>query len=154
MTGSAALWRLAATTGMRRGELAGLTWRGLDLDGARLSVEQQLVPTRGGASFGPPKSARSRRTIALDPETVDVLRAHRETQLLERDFAGDAYVDQDLVFGDQLGGPIHPQRYRAVPRAPQGGRHPDRHAAHPATHRGHVDAHGRRPRAHRGGAAR
>lgn len=52
-----ALWRLAATTGMRRGELAGLTWRALDLDGARLSVEQQLVPTRGGASFGRPSQA-------------------------------------------------------------------------------------------------
>ena len=38
------LWRLAATTGMRRGELLGLTWRCLDLEGARLSVEQQLVP--------------------------------------------------------------------------------------------------------------
>jgi integrase len=83
----AALWRLGATTGMRRGELAGLTWRALDLDGARLSVEQQLLPT---GSFGPPKSSRSRRTVALDPETVAVLRAHRETQLLERAFAGDA----------------------------------------------------------------
>jgi integrase len=38
-----ALWRLAATGGMRRGELAGLTWRALDLDGGRLTVEQQLV---------------------------------------------------------------------------------------------------------------
>jgi integrase len=104
------LWRLGATTGMRRGELAGLTWRCLDLDGARLSVEQQLVPTRGGVSFGPPKSSRSRRTIALDPETVRVLREHRETQLLERDFAGDAYGDKDLVFADELGGPLHPQR--------------------------------------------
>lgn len=106
----APLWRLAATTGMRRGELGGLTWRALDLDGARLSIEQQLVPTRGGATFGPPKSARSRRTVALDPETVDVLRQHRETQMLERDFAGPAYVDRDLVFADQLGGSIHPQR--------------------------------------------
>jgi integrase len=103
------LWRLAATTGMRRGELAGLTWRCLDLDGARLSVEQQLVPTRGGVSFGPPKSSRSRRTIALDPETVRILREHRETQVLKRDFAGDAYEDKDLVFADPLGGPIHPQ---------------------------------------------
>jgi integrase len=38
-----ALWRLAATTGMRRGELAGLTWRSLDLLRARLAVEQQLL---------------------------------------------------------------------------------------------------------------
>jgi integrase len=104
-----ALWRLAATTGMRRGELAGLTWRCLDLEGAHLSVEQQLVPTRGGVSFGPPKSSRSRRTIALDAETVDTLREHRETQTLERDFAGEAYVDADLVFADELGRPIHPQ---------------------------------------------
>ena len=104
------LWRLAATTGMRRGELAGVTWRALDLDGARLSVEQQLVPTRGGVSFGPPKSARSRRTIALDPVTIDVLRRHREAQMLERDFAGPAYDDRDLVFADPLGGAVHPQR--------------------------------------------
>ncbi len=95
---------------MRRGELAGLTWRTLDLDGARLSVEQQLIPTRGGASFGPPKSARSRRTIALDGETVAALRQHRDAQLLERDFAGDAYADRDLVFADELGGAIHPMR--------------------------------------------
>jgi integrase len=106
----AALWRLAATTGMRRGELAGLTWRALDLDGARLAVDQQLVPTRGGCTFGPPKSARSRRTVALDPQTVDMLRTHRETQLLERDFAGPAYTDRDLVFADALGGSTHPQR--------------------------------------------
>jgi integrase len=105
-----ALWRLGATTGMRRGELLGLTWRHLDLDGARLRVEQQLVPTAGGCTFGPPKSRRSERTIALDPATVDALRHHRETQQLERDLAGPAYDDGDLVFADELGAPIHPQR--------------------------------------------
>ena len=82
-----ALWRLAATTGMRRGELLGLTWRHLDLDGTRLQVEQQLLPTTGGVTFGPPKSERSRRTVALDADTVKVLRHHRETQQLERDLA-------------------------------------------------------------------
>jgi integrase len=105
-----ALWRVAATTGMRRGELLGVPWRTLDFEAGRLAVEQQLVPTRGGVSFGPPKSSRSRRTVALDPETVKALRAHRETQLLERSFAADAYQDRDLVFADALGGPIHPQR--------------------------------------------
>jgi integrase len=132
----APLWRLGATTGMRRGELAGLTWRALDLDGARLSVEQQLVPTRGGATFGPPKSARSRRTVALDPQTVDALRAHRVTQVLERDFAGPAYTDRDLVFADPLGEPISPQRltewfsdHRKAAGIPTGSLHTLRHTA-------------------------
>ena len=34
---------LSANTGMRRGELLGLTWRNLDLDAARLVVDQQLL---------------------------------------------------------------------------------------------------------------
>ena len=131
-----ALWRLAVTTGMRRGELAGLTWRAVDIEGAQLSVEQQLVPTRGGCTFGPPKSTRSRRTIALDPETVDALREHREAQRLERDFASGAYDDHDLVFPDELGGPIHPQRltewsrhHRKAAGIPTGTLHILRHTA-------------------------
>jgi integrase len=109
-----ALWRLGATTGMRRGELAGLTWQALDIEGRQLRVERQLVATRGGASFGSPKSKRSLRTITLDDETCDVLRVHRDTQLLERDFAGAAYVDHDLVFANQLGQPIHPKTLTAA----------------------------------------
>jgi integrase len=105
-----ALWRLGAMTGMRRGELLGLKWERLHLEGARLAVEEQLLPTRGGVTFGPPKSTRSRRKVALDPDTVDALRAHRETQLLECALAGDAYDDHDLVFCDELGQPIQPER--------------------------------------------
>ena len=131
-----ALWRLAATTGMRRGELAGVTWRCLDLEGARLSVEQQLLAVPGGLAFGPPKSARSRRTVALDPETVNVLRRHRDAQVLERDFAADAYDDQDFVFADELGGPIQPQnltkwfkKHRKAAGIPTGTLHVLRHSA-------------------------
>jgi integrase len=105
-----ALWRLAATTGMRRGELLGLPWRCVDLEGSRIRVEQQLVPTAGGATFGPPKSRRSERTIALDAVTADALRHHRELQKLERDLAGPIYEDHDLVFCDEIGRPIYPQR--------------------------------------------
>ena len=105
-----ALWRLAATTGMRRGELLGLAWQTVDLDGGRLRVEQQLVPTTGGCTFGPPKSRRSERTVALDAATVEALRRHRDLQRLERDLAGGAYEDQDLVFCDEIGRPIYPTR--------------------------------------------
>jgi hypothetical protein len=80
------------------------------LECARHPVSQQIIPTAGGATFGPPKSDRSRRTVALDPETVAALREHRDAQLLERDFAGDAYADLDLVFADELGGSYHPDR--------------------------------------------
>lgn len=104
------LWRLAATTGMRRGELLGLKWQRVDLERGRLRVDLQLIPTKGGCTFGPPKSKRSERTIALDGVTGDVLRRHRGTQLLERDLAGPAYTDSDLVFCDELGALIHPQR--------------------------------------------
>jgi integrase len=113
-----------------------LARRGVDLEGARLSVEQQLVPTPGGLSFGPPKSARSRRTIALDTDTVAAISAHRATQLLERDFAGDAYVDLDLVFCDELGGPVQPNRlskrfsqHRKAAGIPTGTLHTLRHTA-------------------------
>ncbi len=105
-----ALWRLAATTGMRRGELLGLPWRCVDLDGGSLRVEQQLLPTTGGVTFGPPKSKRGERTIALDPESVEALRRHRDVQGLERDLAGPGYEDHDLVFADQLGRPVYPTR--------------------------------------------
>jgi integrase len=103
-----AVWRLVATTGMRRGELLGLTWRRVDLVGSRLSVEQQLVPAPGGAALRPAKSERFHRTIALDRETVAALDAHRDAQVLKRDLAADVYEDLDLVFADELGRPLHP----------------------------------------------
>jgi integrase len=97
-------------TGMRRGELLGLTWLALDLEAGKLRVDQQLLSTAGGCTFGPPKSRRSRREVALDAETVEALRRHRDAQLLERDFAGDAYEDHDPVFADELGQPIYPTK--------------------------------------------
>ena len=97
-------------TGMRRGELPGLTWRALELHRARLQVTQQLIPTTGGCTFGPPKCKRGERTVALDAVTIEVLEHHRAVQLLERDLASPAYEDGDLVFCDEIGRPIRPQK--------------------------------------------
>jgi len=131
-----AAWRLSATTGMRRGELLGLPWRSVDLDRSRLQVDQQLLPLKGGVAIGPPKSRRSERTICLDAVTVEVLRRHRETQLLERDLAGPAYEDQDLVFCNELGRPIYPTRLgewfvkaRKAAGVPMGSLHVLRHTS-------------------------
>lgn len=54
----AALWRLAATTGLRRGELAGLRWRDADFDAGRVSVVQQRAKGGGAVASGPTQTRR------------------------------------------------------------------------------------------------
>ena len=49
-----------------------------------------------------------RSGIALDPSTVDMLRAHRGNQLLDQVELCGAYQDQGLVFPGPLGGPVDP----------------------------------------------
>lgn len=77
-----ALWLPAATTGLRRGELAGIVDAALDLETARLVVDWQPVPEK---RIGEPgrtvplhkrvmKSSGSSRPIDLDRFTVSELR--------------------------------------------------------------------------------
>ncbi len=89
------LFRLAAMTGMRRGEVCGLAWDHVDLDRGRLDVRQQLLVVRGGPEGGllfsaTTKTDRSRRTVDLDPATVAVLRSHRARQAEQRLALGPA----------------------------------------------------------------
>ena len=56
----------------------------------------------------PPKTERGRRTIVLDQDTVDVLRAHRGSQLVKVVELDGAYSDQGYVFPNQIGGPLDP----------------------------------------------
>jgi len=105
-----AVWRLAVASGARRGELLGATWLGFAAEAGTLTISQQVVPTRGGIQIQPCKTKGSHRTITLDEDTVAALEAHRERQLGERERAGDAYVDCDLIFADELGAAINPQR--------------------------------------------
>lgn len=102
-------WHLDANTGLRRGELLGLHWTDLDLDAAQLSVCRTLLSVNYEIQFEQPKTARARRTVALDALTVSVLREHRKKQLEQRLAAGADYHDNNLVFCHADGSPIHPQ---------------------------------------------
>ena len=57
-----------------------------------------------------PKTAKGRRSLALDPTTVASLQAHRVRQLEERLQWGEAWVESGLVFTRENGTTIHPQR--------------------------------------------
>lgn len=105
-----AVWRLAAMTGMRRGEILGLRWSDLDLDAARLSVRHAVVAVAYATIESTPKSHNA-RVIDLDHETVEQLGAHRRRQDDERREWGADYHDRDLVVCKENGEPIHPHTF-------------------------------------------
>jgi integrase len=115
------LFRVAAMTGMRRGEACGLRWQDVDLDKARLTVRQQLIVVRspgapdGGLRFSEPKTSHGHRRIDLDPETVAVLKAQRRRQAEQRLVMGAGWRDKrDLVFTEEDGRPLDPESVAQV----------------------------------------
>jgi integrase len=109
-----ALWLLAASTGMRRGEVLGLQWPDVDLGRARVAVRRSLVTVGHEVIVSEPKTAKGRRSVALDPATVAGLKAWRKHQAAERLAWGPAWTDSGLVFTREDGRPLHP---REVTRA-------------------------------------
>ena len=96
-------------TGCRRGEALGLEWRHVDLEHGTVSIVQSLQRIgRTGLRFVPPKSAKSRRSVALDEDTVEMLRAHHGGQILVMAQLGATYEDNGLVFPGPVGKPLDP----------------------------------------------
>jgi integrase len=94
---------------MRRGEVLGLRWSDVDLEQSRVSVRQQLTRAGEVVAFGPPKTKKGRRSIAIDPGTVAALRRHEAAQKPKRLEVGLGYrKDLDLVFCRVDGSPYDP----------------------------------------------
>jgi integrase len=95
----APVFHLAAFAGLRRGELAGLRWSDVDLDGGRLVVASSCVRVGRTVVVGTPKTASGEgRVVDLDAETVKVLRRWRAQQAAERLAWGPAWLDTGLTF--------------------------------------------------------
>jgi integrase len=106
-----AAFLLLATTGLRRGEALGLRWSDVTLDRASLSVQRALVLVGSAPTLSEPKTAAGRRAVPLSHQTVGALRAHRKAQAGERLALGRDYADGDLVFAQEDGSPVHPDRF-------------------------------------------
>lgn len=98
------------TTGMRRGEVAGLTWGAIDWERSQLEVVRTVNRTRiHGTYVGTPKTARSRRFVALPPAVLRELRELRRDQAERQLLLGDRWVASDFVFTALEGGVMNPE---------------------------------------------
>lgn len=111
------VWSVALASGLRRAELAGLTWANVDLDAGVLrvrrsttSVRGQAVTTEGrGRKAGKTRSAD--REVPIGPTTVAMLRAHKVTQAAARlSAAPGEWTDTEGHVFTESGHPVHPDR--------------------------------------------
>ena len=103
------LIKTAMFTGMRIGELIGLTWDCVDFENGVICVKKQLLRPRvkgEGYTYGTLKNDKP-RTITPANAVMDMLRAHKRRQAQQRLLAGSAWDDggfPGLVFTNELGG--------------------------------------------------
>lgn len=107
-----ALYCLALTIGMRRGEILGLWWGSLGLTQYTLQVRYALVAGRGSITSSP-KTNKSRRSIKLTTKAVDALVRHQERQ----GEAGFSVENDALVFTFTKGTLINTSRLRLAFKA-------------------------------------
>lgn len=104
----AGMWVLAATTGMRRSELAGADRDHLDLTSGVLEIADTRVVVDGKVTDSDGKSNNSVRRISLDPFTIIALTKHVEMLDAERDNLGASYHQCSKLMRWPDGQPLHP----------------------------------------------
>src|SRR5215211_4362995 len=107
-----ALYVLAVHCGIRKGELLGLKWEDVDLDGRTLAVRRTLSEPKTGHRFEAPKNGKA-RSIMLTAGAVEALKRHRKRQLEERLRLAGLWEDHDLVFPNSIGKPMNASNLNA-----------------------------------------
>jgi integrase len=95
-------------TGLRKGELLGLRWQDVGLQ--RINVRQTLV-WRSGQPWtfkSRLKTRAGRRSLPQLPVVAEALQKQNARVAELRGHAGDLWTEYDLVFPNEIGGPIHP----------------------------------------------
>lgn len=116
--------RLVLFTGMRLGELLGLRWEDVDVQGKRIYIRRTLnrlnKAKRPASPNEPtteiviqsPKSQNSIRSIPLLPQVLQDLQGWRRVQRDDKQAAGDAYSDSGFIVTNTLGSYIEPRTFK------------------------------------------
>jgi integrase len=99
---------LAATTGIRRGEVLGLTWNNIDLDSNTMYIEVQLQNVNEELTLVSTKTDKSRRKIILLPFTIPILKLERKKQIQNKLQLGEIYDNRNFVCCMGDGRPYNP----------------------------------------------
>lgn len=112
------LFILVFATGLRLGEVTALKWHDINFEKNELSVKRTfkrvtiLGKTEGNKTEiieQPPKTEHSKRTIPIPSNVIIELKKHRKNQLAEKLKNKLIYVDNDLVFPNEIGEPTDPR---------------------------------------------
>ena len=102
-----AIYILTLFTGLRRGEVCGLTWDCIDFQHNAIYINKQLQKTKkvgGTYCLASTKNSRN-RTILTAPSVMALLRKQKSQQAQMRLLAGEAWNNSwNLVFTNELGG--------------------------------------------------
>jgi integrase len=117
-----ALFTVMLAFGLRRGEALGLQWSALNWEAGTLKVTHGVKRIRVRTDsrlrtqlvIGELKTSRSRRTLFLTTQMVELLRRHRARQAVERMAVGEAWDDHGLVFSSEVGTPLDPDNVSHV----------------------------------------
>lgn len=105
---------LAVTTGMRRGELAGLEWKNINLDEGYIDIKQTIPMLKKGVPvIKGPKNKQSNRKIALSAATIEELKLYRTEWKKMKLKLGDKWTapkGMEFLFCQLSGHPSDPQR--------------------------------------------
>jgi Site-specific recombinase XerD len=103
------LLHFTVITGMREAELFGLQWKDVDWEKKTINVVRQVQRLDGqGMIFTSPKTRSGNRRISIGSMTMEKLKEQRENQQIEKEIAGDHWIDNDLIFPSTKGTPMDP----------------------------------------------
>jgi integrase len=103
---------LVLVLGLRKGEVLGLAWEQVDLDGAELYVGEQLQRVgRRLIRREILKTETSEAPLPLPDLCIAAFKIRRKQQNADRARAGDRWVDSGLVFTTRHGTPIEPRNF-------------------------------------------